>query len=292
MKANYNRKRKKIIKETDRKAEAIWLACLAAYLPLRVAASVAALHGSEADLPLYTAAAVVFSGTFLFFAWRYETRPPKTGGVLVSVFAITEWCNLLPVPYKAALALAMLTLAALVGYSIWLALKRHRHYNVLLYAAALELLTLLLSVHNYTMADEDSLKFVIIGGVVGTLALAVGIYLLASGKLKAFDMEIADKAALLFGCLALGFIITYAGLYHANCFFDVSAPTIQQTVVLEKDISAGARRHTEYVLTVRLGDTERDVYVSETDYAAVDIGDSLTLEQHSGALGEAYYLLQ
>lgn len=291
MKANYNRKRKRTKKVTDRKAETIWLACLAGYLLLRTASSAAALHGSDAVLPLSVAAAVVFSGTFLFFAWFYETRPPVAGGVVVSLFTLTGWSSLLPVPYKAALTYALLTATALIGYILWLALKMHRHYAVLLYAAAMNLFSLLLAVRNYVMANGNSPKFAVIGGIAGALVFTVGAYLLAAGKLKAFDMTASDKAFMLLGCLAVGFVFAFTALYHFNYLFDTSAPVMQTAVVTEKELSYGPRRPTEYVLTVSLGETELDVYVSETEYAAAAIGSSITLEQHGGALGESYCLL-
>lgn len=75
-----------------------------------------------------------------------------------------------------------------------------------------------------------------------------------------------------------------------NVYMDISSPSYEEFVIIDKNIKAGAKQITKYELEVKKDDAVFTIGVSEEAYYDYEINDTITLSRYSGAFNEPYYM--
>ena len=87
-----------------------------------------------------------------------------------------------------------------------------------------------------------------------------------------------------------GFGLTWLTLGSMNVYLDMSKPTYEEYVIVDKDVRTGARQITTYEFKVIDGEKSFTIGVSEEVYYDMEINDSITLSIYKGAFNEPYYI--
>lgn len=87
-----------------------------------------------------------------------------------------------------------------------------------------------------------------------------------------------------------GFGLTWLTLGSMNVYLDMSKPTYEEYVIIDKDIRTGARQITTYEFKVIDGEKSFTIGVSEEVYYDCEINDTITLSIYKGAFNEPYYI--
>ena len=87
-----------------------------------------------------------------------------------------------------------------------------------------------------------------------------------------------------------GFGLTWLTLGSMNVYLDMSKPTYEEYVIVDKDVRTGARQLTTYEFKVESGEKSFTIGVSEEVYYDFEINDSIILSIYKGAFNEPYYI--
>lgn len=87
-----------------------------------------------------------------------------------------------------------------------------------------------------------------------------------------------------------GFGLTWLTLASMNVYLDMSKPTYEEYVIVDKDVRTGARQITTYEFKVIDGEKSFTIGVSEEVYYDMEINDSITLSIYKGLFNEPYYI--
>lgn len=87
-----------------------------------------------------------------------------------------------------------------------------------------------------------------------------------------------------------GFLITWLTVASMNVYLDISVPTYEEYVIIDKDIKSGSRQVTTYEFDVKKDDTVFTIGVSEAAYYNHDVNDTIKLSIYKGAFNEPYYI--
>ena len=139
------------------------------------------------------------------------------------------------------------------------------------------------------LIEDDSWMFSTIPSIIiGVIALAIClVYCIKKYK------PVGDKEKLIsipiIGLIA-GFLFSFLTISSMNVYLDTSIPTYEEFVIIDKDISTGAKRNTTYKLTLENENTTFTINVSEKAYYDYEIDDTITLSIYNGAFNEPYYI--
>ena len=75
-----------------------------------------------------------------------------------------------------------------------------------------------------------------------------------------------------------------------NVYLDMSTPTYEEYIIIDKDIKAGSRQITTYEFEVKKDDIVFTIGVSETSYYSYEVNDTIRLSVYNGAFNEPYYI--
>ena len=92
--------------------------------------------------------------------------------------------------------------------------------------------------------------------------------------------------------IIIGFIAAFycsGFIMNLNYAFDTSEPEICTAVILDKD-RGGGRKHRRYDFDVAFDGEEFSLYVSSSEYAFYDVGDTVTFYKYKGAFGKPFYI--
>ena len=87
-----------------------------------------------------------------------------------------------------------------------------------------------------------------------------------------------------------GFLLTWLTVASMNVYLDISVPTYEEYVIIDKDIKSGSRQVTTYEFDVKKDDTVFTIGVSEAAYYNHDVNDTIKLSIYKGAFNEPYYI--
>lgn len=87
-----------------------------------------------------------------------------------------------------------------------------------------------------------------------------------------------------------GFGLTWLTLGSMNVYLDMSKPTYEEYVIVDKDVRTGARQITTYEFKVESGEKSFTIGVLEEVYYDFEINDSIILSIYKGAFNEPYYI--
>lgn len=90
--------------------------------------------------------------------------------------------------------------------------------------------------------------------------------------------------------LLLGFVSTWLTVSSMNVYLDMSTPTYEEYIIIDKDIKAGSRQITTYEFEVKKDDIVFTIGVSETSYYSYEVNDTIRLSVYNGAFNEPYYI--
>ena len=90
--------------------------------------------------------------------------------------------------------------------------------------------------------------------------------------------------------LLLGFVSTWLTVSSMNVYLDMSTPTYEKYIIIDKDIKAGSRQITTYEFEVKKDDIVFTIGVSETSYYSYEVNDTIRLSVYNGAFNEPYYI--
>ena len=135
---------------------------------------------------------------------------------------------------------------------------------------------------------ESNLTFLIPAIIVAVVAFVPTlIYWLVRHTIhKNLENLICIPLLVLFG----GFGLTWLTLGSMNVYLDMSKPTYEEYVIVDKDVRTGARQITTYEFKVESGEKSFTIGVSEEVYYGFEINDSIILSIYKGAFNEPYYI--
>lgn len=87
-----------------------------------------------------------------------------------------------------------------------------------------------------------------------------------------------------------GFVLVWLTVASMNVYLDMSVPTYEEYIIIDKDIKSGSRQVTTYELEVKKNDTVFKIGVSETAYYSHEVNDTIKLSMYNGAFNEPYYI--
>lgn len=90
--------------------------------------------------------------------------------------------------------------------------------------------------------------------------------------------------------LIAGFLFSFLTISSMNVYLDTSIPTYEEFVIIDKDVSTGAKSNTTYKLEVQNENTTFTINVSEKTFYDYETNDTITLSIYSGAFNEPYYI--
>ena len=90
--------------------------------------------------------------------------------------------------------------------------------------------------------------------------------------------------------LLLGFVSTWLTVSSMNVYLDMSTPTYEKYIIIDKDIKAGSRKITTYEFEVKKDYIYFTIGVSETSYYSYEVNDTIRLSVYNGAFNEPYYI--
>lgn len=160
--------------------------------------------------------------------------------------------------------------------------------SIWLFGAFSYLTTIIFVLRVEYINGEFNLTFLIPAIIVAAVAFVPTlIYWLVRHTIhKNLENLICIPLLVLFG----GFGLTWLTLGSMNVYLDMSEPTYEEYVIVDKDVRTGARQLTTYEFKVENGEKSFTIGVSEEVYYDFEINDSIILSIYKGAFNEPYYI--
>ncbi len=228
----------------------------------------------------------------VFFAFFFkEEKPTKTGKVLAVCGMLLPWISVICRSARVGLLYCMALSLLLLGYCLYLHHEQGHAPALLWLLAGVAFLISVLTSQNYTFVDDNraALRFLWIPlavSVIMTAIVAVGIW---RGYLYLKDDSTANRILIPICVLVMSFCTLFLYTSNLNYCFDDSPPRAYEVQVVDREADLSGET-INYVLTVRIGGEDVELYVNHEVYKAHEKGSALTVALYDGAFGEAYYI--
>lgn len=297
MKANYNRKQNKGLKEYKReyienritKDSLIWIFAIVVYITLFI---IDILIEERQNKEIWTPdilEMLVWGGAFIYYAFFSGTKPRLLGKLIIITFALFPVYSLFLDEKPTKLALLISFCISFV-YFIYCYLKYGKAYTGINGVLMISGILSIVGVYDYSYATGYSCKFMFVSVALTVITTGVLVALLAKHRIpEEAANKSSDKIIVIVLTVIISLTLSYSACAHLNYVFDNNPTVPTQIVIKDKDIISGARSFKRYVFYSTIDGKEYEFDVDYDEYNNHKKGDIYQAEKCQGAFNEEYY---
>ncbi|MBO7184435.1 MAG: hypothetical protein J6V34_01415 [Oscillospiraceae bacterium] len=233
---------------------------------------------------------IIFSSVVLLAAWNPKIRPGLVGRIILTLMAATLWQKFLfPSQRLLSLSLTILVFTGTLDSVVNMLRGKMEEGHVLVITCAFFIKLLCIAQTCVSLDGKIHFWPIHLGAA---LAVAVVIWFLGEKSLffgwpRKLIVKIICCCCVLLCC----FFFTWFTTVSLNYALDTSEPEICQMQILEKDIDS-TDSAVEYKLILAHQGREVNLFVSQSDFYQLKVGDTIPVSLYQGFFKVPYYIFE
>ena len=232
----------------------------------------------------------IYSGSLVCLALFAKPKPSAVVKISVLLSAAFPWIFYVFSSVKINYIIGYFTIL-FTFVSIFYSLLKKEIYPVLFSVQVLFLCLTFVNLNGYIFELYSDIKYTLPAFILGTAFALLFASFLEKGIIV-FENNTKSNhivSTVVAGCLAF-FLVFYGGK-TLNYTFDFSTKSEHNVPISDKDFQFKGRGSRHYYIYVDWKGTPARFEVSATEYYSVEIGDTITITQYDGFLGDEYIIV-
>lgn len=233
---------------------------------------------------------LALSGVILYFAWVSPGHPPRGGQIIMTLMATVFWQTMVIPSNRFVLLCMTVYVFSGIGYLLWLMITKKKSSDPLLLATVFWGIMVLSAMKDYTyVRDNGAFRYWQISLMLALAAGAAAWYLIFHGFIRLKDDRMSEKVCWCILAAFGAFALIWSTANNLNYMLDPSEPERFEMVIVDMEIDTSGK-NMDYEMTLRFGDEEIELNVSQSVYFRYEIGQTLPVELYQGFFNDPYYI--